>query len=215
MNIYIIDDHVLFREGLVSLLEGQSGIHLVGHTGFSLKAVEQVCEQKPDALLIDIGPSPAEGLTAIQIIHKKSPRTKIVLLGMDESDDIVFSAIRFGINGYLLKTISLVKLIASLHALERGEVVFHRAMVSRILDEFNRLSTTGIESQNGLNQLTSRERDVLIELGKEFSNREIADRLTIAENTVKVHVHNILEKLGLNNRREAARYARRSGINNT
>jgi DNA-binding NarL/FixJ family response regulator len=215
MNIFIIDDHVLFREGLVSLLGSQAGLHLVGHTGFATKAVEQVCELKPDALLIDIGPSPAEGLKAIQTIQNKSPLTKIVLLGMDESDDILFSAIRCGINGYLLKTISLVKLIASLHALERGEVVFHRAMVGRILEEFNRLSTTVTESQNGLNQLTSRERDVLIELGNESSNREIADQLTIAENTVKVHVHNILEKLGLHNRREAARYARRSGLRNS
>jgi DNA-binding NarL/FixJ family response regulator len=215
MKIYIIDDHVLFREGLVGLLKSQPGIQLIGHTEFSAEAVDQVCTVKPDVVLMDIGPYLDEGVHTVQTIRLKSPLTKIVLLGMDESDETFFSAIRSGISGYLLKTISLTKLIASLRALERGEVIFHRSMVGRILQEFNRISTTDPEIQNGLNHLTSREYDVLIELANNASNREIADRLTIAENTVKVHVHNILEKLNLRNRREAARYARRSNLNHS
>jgi two-component system, NarL family, nitrate/nitrite response regulator NarL len=215
MNIFIIDDHVLFREGIVSLLKGRPEVNLAGHSGFSTTAVENVWKVKPDTLLMDIEPNPDEGIEAIRTIQTKSPLTKIVLLGMDESDEILFSAIRNGISGYLLKTISLTKLVASLHALERGEVVFHRAMIGRILEEFNRLSAIKAEPETYLNLLTSRERDVLIELAKEASNREIANRLTIAENTVKVHVHNILDKLNLRNRREVVHYARRFNLNRT
>ncbi len=212
MKILIVDDHVLFREGLVSMLSVQPDMTIVDDVGTAQEAVEKAIELEPDLILMDIGLPDFDGLEATRTILSRLPETKIVILTIYDSDDLLFAAISSGAKGYLLKNTPLVKFLASLRALEKGEAALSRTMTSRILDEFARLAQIRANDQTDLGLLTSRERDIMSLLAQDATNKQIADELVISENTVKVHIHNILEKLNLQNRREAAQFARRRGV---
>jgi two-component system nitrate/nitrite response regulator NarL len=212
MKILIVDDHVLFREGLVSLLVNQPDLTVVGEAGSVGEAITKTCDLKPDLVLIDLHLPDADGLEAIKIILSKRPETKVVVLTIYESEDLFISAIRNGAVGYLNKKMPLAKLLLSLRALNRGEAALSRTMASRLLTEFQRMGKTSQSDKSDLDILTPREMEVLELLGSNATNQEIADRLVIAENTVKVHVHNILEKLNFQNRYQAGKFARRLGI---
>ena len=212
MRILLVDHHVLFREGLISLVKNQPGIDVVGEAGSADTAIKEAARLRPDVVLMDVFLPDGDGLEVMQKILAQNPSTKVVILTYKESDDLLFDAIRCGARGYLLKNTPLAKLIASLRALERGEAIISRMMTSRILDEFRRLGKATNQDQNNTIDLTSREMEVLGHLGTGASNREIADRLSITENTVKVHVSKILSKLELQNRHAAGHLARRQGI---
>lgn len=212
MRLLLIDYHVLFREGLISLIKNQPGIEVVGEAGSAETAIKEAARVTPDVVLMDVFLPDGDGLEVMQKILAQNPSTKVVILTYQESDDLLFEAIRRGARGYLLKNTPLAKLIASLEALQRGEAIISRTMTSRLLDEFQRLGKATNQDQNNTNELTSREMEVLGQLGTGASNREIGDRLSITENTVKVHVSNILSKLELQNRHAAGHLARRQGI---
>ena len=207
LRVLFVDDHILIREGLVSLLNSQPDLEVVGQAGSVREAIELARELKPDLILMDFGLPDGTGLDATKIILADQPNTKIVFLTVHEEDDRLFAAIRSGAKGYLLKNVPVSRLLAFLRGLERGEAAITPAMTSRVLNEFARLEPT--HSQTEPDELTTRELEVLRELSTGASNREIAGRLIIAENTVKNHVSNILNKLSLRNRREAAEFARR------
>jgi DNA-binding NarL/FixJ family response regulator len=213
-RILVVDDHILFREGLISLLGNQPDFTIAGEAGSARKAIAMALDLKPDVVLMDITLPDGNGLEATRSILLQLPDTKIVMLTIHESDDLMIAAMRAGAKGYLLKDTPVMKVLASLRALIRGEVAISRAMMSRLLDEFTRLSRLPdpeVENLNGHN-LTPRELEVLDLLGSDASNREIADHLFISENTVKIHVHNVLDKLQLQNRRQAGNFARRLGL---
>jgi DNA-binding NarL/FixJ family response regulator len=212
MKILIVDDHVLFREGLVSLLGNQHDLTVVGEAGSADEAITKTCDLEPDLVLIDLHLPDADGLEAIKIILSKRPETKVVVLTIYESEDSFISAIRHGAVGYLHKKMPLAKLLLSLRAIDRGEAALSRTMASRLVAEFQRMGKTSQGDRSDLDILTPREMDVLELLGSNATNQEIAGRLVIAENTVKVHVHNILEKLNFQNRYQAGKFARRLGI---
>jgi two-component system nitrate/nitrite response regulator NarL len=212
MNVLIVDDHVLFREGLVSLLANQPDLTVVGEAGSTREAITKTCELKPDLVLLDLHLPDGDGLEAIRIILSKMPETKVVVLTIYESEDSFISAIRSGAVGYLHKKMPLAKLLLSLRAIERGEAALSRTMTSRLVIEFQRIGKTSQSDKSDLDILTPREMEVLELLGSNATNQEIAEHLVIAENTVKVHVHNILEKLNFQNRYQAGRFARRLGI---
>jgi two-component system nitrate/nitrite response regulator NarL len=212
MKILIVDDHVLFREGLVSLLAKQPDLTVVGEAGSASEAITKTCELKPDLVLMDLHLPDSDGLEAIKIILSKMPNTRVVVLTVYESEDLLFSAIRNGAFGYLHKNMPLAKLLLSLRAIKRGEAALTRNMASRLVAEFQRMGKTSQNDKPELEILTPREMEVLELLGSKASNHEIAERLVISENTVKVHVHNILEKLNFQNRYQAGRFARRQGI---
>lgn len=207
MRVLLVDDHILFREGLVGLLDSQPDIDIVGEAGSVGEAIEMTCDLQPDLVLMDFSLPDGTGLDATQAILSKRPETKIVFLTVHEEDDRLFAAIRSGAKGYLLKNVHVAKLLAFLRGIERGEAAISPAMTSRVLNEFARLEPKRELSSS--DELTTRELEVLGELVKGASNREIADHLVIAENTVKNHIRNILSKLDLKNRREAAEFARR------
>jgi DNA-binding NarL/FixJ family response regulator len=147
-------------------------------------------------------------MDALRVISSQLPETKTIILTTYDTDDLLFTAIRHGAKGYLLKNTPIAKLTAAIRALERGEAAISRGMAGRLVEEFSR-TMAGLEpTQNGTSSLTQREREIFALLGTGAANREIASRLSIAENTVKIHVHNILEKLNLNSRTEAGRLAR-------
>lgn len=210
LRILIVDNNVLFREGLTNLLEKESGIQVVGCFGSVYEAVHSISQLEPDIVLMDADLPDLERQNGIQEILHHCPQAQAAVMSTRESEDQLLYAVRNGARGFLIKNSSLSRFMAAIRAMERGEAVIPRAMVGRLLDEISRVST--VPEQDGLGTLTQREMDVLCELGHGSSNRQIAERLDIAENTVKVHVHNILEKLNLRNRRQAARFARFQGL---
>ncbi len=215
MRILIVDDHVLFREGLVSLLKAQPDITVVGEAGCVHEAIAMARELGPDLVLMDFGLPDGTGLDATQAILADQPEINIVFLTVHEQDDRLFAAIRSGAKGYLLKNVPVSRLLTYLRGVEYGEAAISGAMATRILDEFARLGPGRQSGQAEVRELTSREIAILKQLATGATNREIASRLFISENTVKNHVGNILSKLNLRNRREAARFAHRHGLTNS
>jgi DNA-binding NarL/FixJ family response regulator len=212
MRILIVDDHILFREGLTGLLRSQPDMDVIGECGMLDEAICMALQVKPDVVLMDFSLPDGTGLEATRAILAELPETQIIFLTVHDNDERLIAAIRAGAKGYLLKNLSVSKLLASLRALERGEAAISRIMMARILEEFAQPHAPSNGSPSPLVGLTSREIEVLQELADGITNQEIATRLYISENTVKNHIHNILEKLNLHNRREAIEFARKNGL---
>jgi DNA-binding NarL/FixJ family response regulator len=208
----IVDDHILFREGLAGLLRSQDDMDVVGECGSVYEATEMAAQLHPHIVLMDFSLPDGTGLEATRTILAEVPNTQIIFLTVHDNDERLIAAMRAGAKGYLLKNLSVNKLLASLRALERGEAAISRTMMARILEEFAQSTPASSLSPSPLVGLTSREIEVLEELADGITNQEIATRLFISENTVKNHIHNILEKLNLNNRREAIDFARKNGL---
>jgi two-component system NarL family response regulator len=210
MKLLIVDDHVLFREGLASIVRSEADIEIVGLAGSVKEAIELAGRVKPDIILMDFGLPDGTGADATRAILSAHPACRIIFLTMSEEDEDLFMAIRSGAKGYLLKNIHPSKLITAIRAVESGESALSRSMTLRLMGEFSQTS----ESKRILNHptLTRRELDVLRAIATGKSNQEIADQLYLSENTVKYHVHSILEKLHLKDRKEAATYARECGL---
>lgn len=209
MNILVVDDHILFREGLISMLSGQPDFTIVGEAGSVADAIRLSLMKDPDLILMDIGLPDGTGLDAVRAILAQRPSIKIVMLTVYETDDLLIAAIRAGAKGYLFKNTPVAKLLVSLRALEKGEPAITRNMAGRLVEEFTRLGSLYEDQPENLNKLTMRELEILKLIGQGTTNLEIASRLFISKNTVKIHVHNILEKLQLRNRREVAWFARK------
>jgi len=209
IRLIVVDDHILFREGLISIVRSEPDMEIVGQAGNVREAVEIVSSVKPDIVLMDFGLPDGTGVEATQAILKEYPECKVVFLTMSEEDDDLFAAIRSGAKGYLLKNMHPSKLVSSLRSVQHGESALSRSMTMRVMEELSR--TTKPEYPADIT-LTRREIDVLRSLAAGLSNPEIANRLFITENTVKYHVHSILEKLHLSDRRDAAEYARKHGL---
>jgi len=204
-----VDDHILFREGLVAIIRSEPDLDVVGQAGSVKEAVALIGSLKPDVVLMDFGLPDGTGVDATRAVLSEYPECRIVFLTMSEEDDDLFSAVRSGAKGYLLKNMHPSKLVATIKSVYEGESALSRSMTLRLMEE---LARTKAPQHTGDPTLTRRELDVLRELASGFSNSEIADHLFIAENTVKYHVHSILDKLGLSDRREAAEYAKKHGL---
>jgi DNA-binding NarL/FixJ family response regulator len=213
MKLLIVDDHVLFREGLASIIR-EPDIEIVGLAGTVREAVEMVRTLKPDIILMDFYLPDGTGVEATRAILNEQPQCKIIFLSMSDDDQNLFPAIRSGAKGYILKNISPSNLISALRSVQRGESALSQAMTLRLMHELAQTAGTESPADSMLEQLTQRETDVLRELSLEKTNHEIAADLYISENTVKYHVHSILDKLNLADRKAAARFAREHGLIN-
>ena len=213
MKLIIVDDHSLFRSGLVNLFNSQADFEVVGEAGTIKEAFSLIETKCPDLVIMDLGLPDGSGVDAISKILQKNPNVYIVFLTIHASEELAFAAIRLGAKGFLLKDIAAPALLNALRRLKKGELAMSRLILSRFIDEMMPLFNlrTGDRS-NSDSTLTVREIEVIVELSTGDSNREIAQRLSISENTVKVHVHEILRKLKLNSRQEVAEYARRHGL---
>ena len=209
IRIVVVDDHILFREGLVAIIRSESEIEVVGQAGSVKEAIALIGSLKPEVVLMDFGLPDGTGVDATRAILDEYPECRIVFLTMSEEDDDLFSAVRSGAKGYLLKNMHPSKLVATIKSVYEGESALSRSMTLRLMEE---LARTKAPQHTGDPTLTRRELDVLRELAGGFSNAEIAEHLVIAENTVKYHVHSIFDKLGLSDRREAAAYAKKHGL---
>jgi len=210
LKIFIIDDHILFREGLANLLNQEDEMCVVGEAWSIAQALEKLAHLEPDMALVNADLPDLDDFHALRLLRAWRPRLHILLLSKDDTHGRFLEAVRNGARGYIPINNSSTDLLASIRAIARGEAVIPRALVGLLIDEITRLSPALEQEEVCL--LTPREIEVLRELGRGGSNQQIARNLEIAENTVKVHVHNILEKLNLPNRRQAARFARTQGI---
>lgn len=208
IKLVIVDDHALFREGLASIIGLEADIEVAGLAGSVQEAVEVVPRLKPDIVLMDFALPDGTGADATRLVLEKCPDCKIIFLTMSEEDENLFSAVRSGAKGYLLKNMSPSKLVATIRSVQAGESALSRSMTLRLMEELSRTKEPeGLEDPT-LANLTRREMDVLRELAAGMSNQEIANKLYLSQNTVKYHVHSILDKLSLPDRRAAARFAK-------
>ena len=212
-GILIVDDHVLFRDGLISLFRTTPDFMVVDQAGSVAEAVEKAIQYRPDIILMDFSLPDGTGLDATNLILNELPDCKIIFLTVYETDENLLKAIRMGARGYMLKNVSSSSLLASLRSLARGEMAMSRKLMSRAL-EYSR-SIPVSEAKGLVGKLSTREIDVLCELQSGASNAEIAERLYLSENTVKHHIRSILEKMGAENRRQAAEIARKAGLTGT
>jgi len=212
IRLMLVDDAVLFRESLTNLLEQQPDINIVGQAGSVQEALQVARTHKPDLILMDFSLPDGTGLDATLAILAEMPQTKIVFLTVHEDDERLFSAIRVGARGYLFKNTHANELVKTLRGVARGEAGISRGLARRIIEEFARTAPPPPVDVDVKTELSTRELDVVYQLAKGASNREIAAALFISENTVKNHIRNVLSKLHLRNRREIARYARAKGL---
>ncbi|MDR7509989.1 MAG: response regulator transcription factor [Armatimonadota bacterium] len=208
VRVLLADDHALFRDGIRSLLEAR-GVEVVGEAADGREAVEAALRLRPDVVLMDVAMPGVDGLEATRAIKAHLPDTKVVMLTVSDDDRTLFEALRSGAHGYLLKNLQAEEFFDLLAGIDRGEAPLSPSLAGRILDEFRRGKRPA--ERPGPDELTDKEMEVLRAVSLGASNREIAARLRISENTVKYHIKNILDKLHLRNRAEVVAYAARRG----
>lgn len=212
MKLIIVDDHILFREGITKLIARQSDMTVVGEGGSVREAVELARRLRPDLILMGFSLPDGTGLNAARAILSEQPNAKIVFLTNHDHDEDLFAVVRMGAKGLLAKNIPAVRLLAALRGVEHGEAAISREMTARLMSEFARANQPMVREDTPFAGLTMREMQVLRELATDATNREIANRLFISENTVRNHMHNILEKMCVSGRREAVNLARQHGV---
>ena len=211
LRIVLVDDQMLFRKGVRALLEEQPDMEVVGEASDGLEGADLVAALEPDVVLMDINMPVCDGVEATRLIKAERPETKIVIITVSDEDEELFAAIKGGAEGYLLKDLRPDELFEMIRGVMRGETPISAAVAGKLLREF-RTRPWNEPGQSGDRSLTSRELEVLQLVTDGLSNAEIAQKLFIVEGTVKNHLHNILEKLHLENRLQAATYALREGL---
>ena len=213
IRVLVADDHVLFRRGLEMVLEQEGDIDVIGEAGDGVEAVKRAEELLPDVILMDVRMPRSTGIEACLSIKERVPSSKIVMLTISDEETDLFEAIRAGANGYLLKDVPGEEIAAGIRAVHTGQSLISPSMASKLLAEFAQISRREEEAPSPHTpKLTAREVEVLRLVARGMANREIGSQLFISENTVKNHVRNILEKLQLHTRMEAAMYAVRQNI---
>jgi DNA-binding NarL/FixJ family response regulator len=212
IRVVLADPHALFRRGVRLVLDDERDIEVVGECADGLEAVDRIVELVPDLVLMDVTMPGVSGIEATRRVRSLVPSVKVAILTVSESDDDLFAAVRAGATGYLLKEVSIEELPDAVRAVARGHSLISPSMASRLLGEFNALSRRVEEQRGTAPRLSDRELEVLRLVARGLSNKDIAAELVIAENTVKNHVRNILEKLQLRSRMEAAMYAVREKL---
>jgi NarL family two-component system response regulator LiaR len=212
IRLLIVDDHTVVRKGLRSLLSSEEyGIEVVGEAGDGGQAVQMALELQPDVILMDLQMPHTSGLQAIQIIKSEKLESRILVLSSFGEDERVAAAMRAGALGYLLKDSSPDELVSAIHAVALGHISLPKELSHSLLGAPREASPSDAES--ALANLTSRELDVLRCLAEGASNKDIAIQLAVSLTTVRTHVSSILRKLNLENRTQAALYARELGLN--
>jgi DNA-binding NarL/FixJ family response regulator len=210
ISVLIADDSTEFREGLRALLEGVADLELVGEAATGEEAVHLAVELQPDVILMDINMPGLNGIEATRQIVSSSPHISVLVLTMFENDDLVFTAVRAGAQGYLLKGTLRTELVRSLRSVRSGGAVFGPGVARKLMSYFAHLSPPVLPLR--FPELTERERQVLDLMAQHLTNSEIAQRLSISEKTVRNQVSNILNKLQVADRAQAIVQAQKAGL---
>jgi DNA-binding NarL/FixJ family response regulator len=214
IRILLVDDQALFREGLHTLLSVHDDLQVVGEASNGQEAIEAVKKLSPDVVLMDLRMPVLNGVAATRQITESAPTSRVIVLTTFDDDEYVFDGLRAGAVGYLLKDVPSTKLIEAIRATAQGESFLEPSVAAKVLAEFSRLSGPKMaDPQQALVEpLSERELEILGVLASGASNREIANQLYITEGTVKNHVTNILGKLGVRDRTQAALKAKDMGL---
>lgn len=214
IRVLLADDHSLFREGLRIILDAQPDFEVVGEAGDGLEVIVKAEELEPDLIVMDVTMPGCDGVEATQRIMDRFPDMAIVMLTIRDEDEKLFEAIKSGARGFLLKSIRSRDLVTLLRGAVQGEAAITPALGGRMLEEFRRLAQGGVRPADSedATQLTRRELEVLSLVAQGATDKEVADELSVSVHTVKSHMRNILSKLHLSHRREAALYALREGL---
>lgn len=212
IRVLLVDDHALFREGLGMIISNQTDMEVVGEASDGLEGVIKAAELKPDLILMDIQMPDMDGIEAARRIKREVPSATIVMLTVRDDEEKLFEAIKNGAQGYLLKKMHSAELITMARRALAGEVAIPPRLAGQMLDEFRRLSQLEPHEENDYTQLSPRELEVLHLVAMEKTDKEIALSLSLSLNTIKTHLRNILSKLQVSSRKEAARLAKDKGL---
>jgi two-component system NarL family response regulator len=204
IKVLVADDHAVVRSGLAAILGEQPDIIIIGEAKDGLEAISKALELKPNVILMDIFMPKCTGLDAMTSIIESLPDAKVLILTVSENEDDLFHALRFGAQGYLLKSASIDEVAGAVRQIAAGEAMLSPHIATRLVAEFRQKDTEP--------KLSAREMEVLQLVGEGLSNTRIADRLFISESTVRTYLRRLLDKLHLSHRAEAMAYAVRHGV---
>lgn len=211
IRVLLVDDHVLFRSGVRTLLERSDDFEVVDETGDGLEGIKRARSLKPDVVLLDLNMPGVGGIEAVKAIVEESPEVRVLMLTVSEDAADLMEALRSGASGYLLKNIEMEELVSAIRRAAGGDSVVSPQMTAKLIQgvrEQPRVSDKLVERD----RFSPRERDILTCLARGESNKEIARELDLAESTVKIHVQNIFKKLGVTSRVQVALYAVEQGF---
>lgn len=217
IRVLIVDDHALYRRGLQTVLATEDGIDVIGEAADGNEAVDLAEETVPDVIVMDVGMPKRGGIEACRVIKQRIPSAKIIMLTSSDDEENLFEAVRAGANGYLLKDVPPEEVAAGIRGVFHGQSLISPMMASKLLTEFAHMSrlpetASAPTPELELPRLTERELGILRLVARGKLNREIAGELFISENTVRNHIRNILDKLQMHSRMEAAMYAVRQKL---
>ena len=205
VRILVADDHAIFRDGLRKLLEGADDVTIIGEASNGNECVKMLAKLKPDILLLDLRMPEKDGLGVLEEINFDSASTRVIVLTAAEDDRDVVRAMRLGARGVVLKQSASDLLLKSIRKVNEGEIWLDNRMTSEVIDAFKKSSEAGQRREKPL--LSDREKEIVQLVAQGFRNREIGEKLFISEQTVKNHLHNIFDKLGVSDRLELSLYA--------
>lgn len=208
IRLLLVDDHIVVRKGIIAMLDTEPDLTVVGECSNGQEAIDAYDRLKPDVVLMDLVMPVLDGVEAIRAIKKSHPKARILVLTSFTSDERVFAAIEAGATGYLLKDSDPVDLVKSIHQVYKGESSLHPMIARKLLNELTQQSS---KKKNSEEDLTEREIEVLKYIARGLSNQDIAEQMVVSKPTVHTHVSNILSKLQLSNRTQAALFAIREG----
>lgn len=211
VRVLLAEDHTIVRKGLRSLLDGETGIEVIGEAGDGREAIEKVRQLRPDVVLMDITMPGLNGLEATRQIKKRFPEVKVVILTVHTTEEYILQILRAGASGYVVKQAAPTELLSAIQAAYRGDSFLSPSISAKVIEEYIRQAEAMAE-RNSYNRLTDREREVLQLIAEGHSNREIAELLHISVKTVETHRTHLMDKLDLHNTAELTQYAIRKGV---
>jgi len=214
VKVLVVDDHALFRRGITAVLATHENLEVVGEASDGLEAIKKAEAIVPDIIVMDLNMPHCSGLEATQALQTKMPQVNILVLTVSDNEADLFAAVKFGAKGYILKNTEPEELIQAILHIAQGGVIVSPIMATKLLTEFQGLEAEEKREaiQETESSLSPREGEVLQLVAQGATNKQIADSLFISENTVKTHLRNIMDKLHLANRSQAAAYAVKRGL---
>ena len=209
-TLLLVDDHEVFRIGLRTVLEFEPDLRVVGEAGDAAAGVQAAAALRPDLVLMDVRLGGIDGVTACREIRSRLPEVRVLMLTSFADEDVVMASIMAGAAGFVTKNVGRAELLAAIRSVARGESLLDPAVTRSVLARLVELSER--DRARGTDNLSEREREVLVLVAQGCTNREIAEKLVLSEHTARNHISRIFEKLGLSRRSEAAAYATRMGL---